>query len=88
MLSDLEKFMNDFSINSKTYVDKQRSIKTPEEIDNIEKASEARVQGGLLPHPASGRHSTIRILPARPRRGVHHCMRTRGCILRQVTTAR
>ena len=34
-----EKFMNDFSINSKTYVDKQRSIKTPEEIDNIEKAT-------------------------------------------------
>ncbi|WP_407413837.1 M24 family metallopeptidase [Methanobrevibacter sp.] len=38
--STYEKFRDDFSVESKTYVDKQRMIKTPEEIKNIEKATE------------------------------------------------
>ena len=38
--STYEKFRDDFSIESKTYVDKQRMIKTPQEIENIEKATE------------------------------------------------
>ena len=38
--STYEKFKDDFSIESKTYIDKQRMIKTPEEIVNIEKATE------------------------------------------------
>ena len=35
-----EKFRDDFSIESKTYVNTQRMIKTSEEIDNIQKATE------------------------------------------------
>ena len=38
--STYEKFRDDFSIESKTYVDKQRMIKTPSEIEKIEKATE------------------------------------------------
>ena len=38
--STYEKFRNDFSIESKTYVDKQRMIKTPSEIEKITKATE------------------------------------------------
>lgn len=38
--STYEKFRNDFSIESKTYVDKQRMIKTSQEIENITKATE------------------------------------------------
>ena len=35
--STYEKFKDDFKIESKTYVDKQRMIKSPSEIKNIEK---------------------------------------------------
>ena len=35
-----EKIKNDFSITSKTYIDKQRMIKTPDEIEKIAKATE------------------------------------------------
>ncbi len=38
--STYEKLRDDFTITSKTYIDKQRMIKTPEEIDNITKATE------------------------------------------------
>lgn len=38
--STYEKFKDDFTISSKNYVDKQRMIKTPSEISNIEKATE------------------------------------------------
>lgn len=38
--STYEKFKDDFSVVSKTYVDKQRMIKTSEEIANIKKATE------------------------------------------------
>lgn len=38
--SSYEKLRDDFSIESKTYVDKQRMIKAPEEIENIKKATE------------------------------------------------
>ena len=38
--STYEKFRDDFSIESKTYVDTQRMIKSPQEIDNIQKFSE------------------------------------------------
>ncbi len=38
--STYEKFRDDFKIESKTYVDKQRMIKSPSEIKNIEKATE------------------------------------------------
>lgn len=38
--STYEKFKDDFSVESKTYIDKQRMIKTPGEIANIEKATE------------------------------------------------
>ncbi|MBQ9160012.1 MAG: aminopeptidase P family protein [Methanobrevibacter sp.] len=38
--STYEKFRNDFSIESKNYVDKQRMIKTPSEIEKITKATE------------------------------------------------
>lgn len=38
--STYEKFKDDFSISSKNYIDKQRMIKTPSEIQNIEKATE------------------------------------------------
>ena len=38
--STYEKLMDDFSISSKTYVDKQRMIKTPSEIQAITKATE------------------------------------------------
>ena len=38
--STYEKFRDDFSIESKTYVDTQRMIKSPQEIDNIQKATE------------------------------------------------
>lgn len=34
------RFKDDFSIESKTYIDKQRMIKTPQEIENITKATE------------------------------------------------
>lgn len=34
-----EKFMDDFNISSKDYITKQRSIKTPEELSNVEKAT-------------------------------------------------
>ena len=37
--STYEKFKDDFAVESKTYVDKQRMIKTPDEILNIEKAT-------------------------------------------------
>lgn len=40
VFSTYEKFRDDFSIESKTYVNKQRMIKTPGEIENIEKATE------------------------------------------------
>lgn len=35
-----EKFRDDFSIESKTYINKQRMIKSSQEIDNIQKAAE------------------------------------------------
>lgn len=38
--STYEKFKDDFTVTSKNYVDKQRMIKTPSEISNIEKATE------------------------------------------------
>lgn len=38
--STYEKFRDDFNIESKTYIDKERMIKSPEEIKNIEKATE------------------------------------------------
>ena len=38
--STYEKFKDDFNIESKNYIEKQRMIKTPGEIDNIEKATE------------------------------------------------
>ena len=38
--STYEKFRDDFSIESKTYVNKQRMIKDSQEIDNIQKATE------------------------------------------------
>ena len=38
--STYEKFRNDFDISSKTYIDKQRMIKTPDEINKIKKATE------------------------------------------------
>ena len=38
--STYEKFKDDFTISSKNYVGKQRMIKTPSEISNIEKATE------------------------------------------------
>lgn len=38
--STYEKFRDDFSIESKTYVNTQRMIKSPQEIDNIKKATE------------------------------------------------
>ena len=38
--SSYEKLRDDFSITSKTYIDKQRMIKTPEEIEKITKATE------------------------------------------------
>lgn len=38
--SSFEKLKDDFSIASKTYVDKQRMIKTPQEIEKITKATE------------------------------------------------
>ena len=38
--STYEKFRDDFSIESKTYINKQRMIKTSEEIKNIEKATQ------------------------------------------------
>lgn len=38
--SSYEKLKNNFEITSKTYVDRQRMIKTPYEIDNITKATE------------------------------------------------
>ena len=38
--STYEKFKDDFSIESKTYVNKQRMIKTPQEIEKIEKATD------------------------------------------------
>ena len=38
--STYEKFKDDFEITSKTYVNTQRMIKSPEEIKNIEKATE------------------------------------------------
>lgn len=38
--STYEKFKDDFTVSSKNYVDKQRMIKTPSEISNIEKATE------------------------------------------------
>ena len=38
--STYAKFKDDFSIDSKTYMDKQRMIKTPDEIDKITKATQ------------------------------------------------
>lgn len=38
--SSYEKLRDDFTITSKTYIDKQRMIKTPDEIEKIEKATE------------------------------------------------
>ena len=38
--STYEKFKDDFSIESKTYIDKQRMIKSSDELKNIEKATE------------------------------------------------
>lgn len=38
--SSYVKFRDDFKVDSKTYVDKQRMIKTPEEIEKITKATE------------------------------------------------
>ena len=38
--STYERFRDDFEITSKTYIDTQRMIKTPDEIKNIEKATE------------------------------------------------
>lgn len=38
--SSFEKLRDDFTISSKTYIDKQRMIKTPAEIENITKATE------------------------------------------------
>lgn len=38
--STYEKFRDDFKIESKNYIEKQRMIKTPHEIENIEKATE------------------------------------------------
>ncbi len=38
--SSYEKFRDDFEIVSKTYIDKQRMIKTPQEINKIEKATQ------------------------------------------------
>lgn len=38
--STYEKLRDDFEITSKTYVDRQRMIKTPQEIENITKATE------------------------------------------------
>ena len=38
--SNYEKFKDDFKVESKNYIEKQRMIKTPEEIQNIEKATE------------------------------------------------
>lgn len=38
--SSFEKFRDDFSITSKTYIDKQRMIKTPLEIERMTKATE------------------------------------------------
>lgn len=38
--STYEKFKDDFKIESKNYIEKQRMIKTPSEIENIEKATE------------------------------------------------
>ena len=38
--STYEKFRDDFSIESKTYVNTQRMVKSPQEIDNIQKATE------------------------------------------------
>ncbi|WP_407432403.1 M24 family metallopeptidase [Methanobrevibacter sp.] len=38
--STYEKFKDDFNIESKNYIEKQRMIKTPTEIKNIEKATE------------------------------------------------
>lgn len=38
--SSYEKFRDDFEIVSKTYIDKQRMIKTPREINKIEKATQ------------------------------------------------
>jgi len=38
--SSYERFKDDFIITSKTYVDKQRMIKTPQEIEKIQKATE------------------------------------------------
>ena len=37
--SSYEKFRNDFKITSKTYIDKERMIKTPQEINKIKKAT-------------------------------------------------
>ena len=38
--SSYEKFKDDFNVSSKTYIEKQRMIKRPDEIKNIEKATE------------------------------------------------
>ena len=38
--STYEKLKDDFEISSKNYIDKQRMIKTPQELENIEKATE------------------------------------------------
>ncbi|MCR5025853.1 MAG: aminopeptidase P family protein [Methanobrevibacter sp.] len=38
--STYEKFKDDFNVSSKTYIEKQRMIKRPDEIKNIEKATE------------------------------------------------
>ena len=38
--STYDKFKDDFAVESKTYIDKQRMIKTPSEIDKIKKATE------------------------------------------------
>ncbi len=38
--SSYEKLRDDFEISSKNYIDKQRMIKTPQELENIEKATD------------------------------------------------
>ena len=40
VFSTYEKLKDDFEISSKSYIDKQRMIKTPDEIENITKATE------------------------------------------------